>query len=187
MKFNLLIGIIVIVRIALFAYFVISGGNYMTFDSPPYIDLAANFNAHQVFSLSTEEPFRVHVWRTPGYPFFIAFITALGMKSLYWVTFWQEVVYGAFALIFYRYGKAIFGEKISKIVLVFILLEPGGLAFPKLIMSEILFMPFLLGGVLAVAHYLKSFNPRHLLIAGGIMGLGAIVRPAILYLPYLAH
>jgi 4-amino-4-deoxy-L-arabinose transferase-like glycosyltransferase len=183
MNFRLLIILVVLVRIIAFVYFVMIEGQYMTFDSPPYLNLAENIIDNQVFSTAKQPPFSAHVWRTPGYPLFLAFISLLGMKSLYWVVFWQELVYGIFAYIFYRYGKPIFGEKIAKIALVFLLIEPSGLAFPKLIMTETLFMPFLLGGILAIGYYLHQFLWRYIFIAGVLMGIGALVRPAILYLP----
>ena len=47
-------------------------------------------------------------------------------------------------------------------------------------------MPFLLGGVLAIGYYVRGENWRHLLIAGLLMGLGALVRPAILFFPPVA-
>jgi 4-amino-4-deoxy-L-arabinose transferase-like glycosyltransferase len=183
MNFRLLIAVLVLVRTIAFVYFVMIDGHLMTFDSPPYLNLADNLIENQVFSSAQQPPFSAHVWRTPGYPIFLALISLLGMKSLYWVVFWQELVYGVFAFIFYRYGKPLFGEKITKIGLVFLLIEPGGLAFPKLIMTEILFMPFLLGGILAVGHYLRRPHWRFLFISGLLMGIGALIRPAILYLP----
>ena len=186
MNFALLVVVLVLVRIAVFIYFVVIEGQYMTFDSPPYLNLADNLIENQVFSLDMQQPFSAHVWRTPGYPVLLALIKLLGMHSLYWVTFWQELIYGGFAIIFYRYGKPLFGHKITKLGLVFLLIEPGGLAFPKLIMTEILFMPFLLGGLLAIGHYLRNQHWRLLFIAGFLMGIGALVRPAILYLPIVA-
>ncbi len=183
MRFSILVTFLVVARISAFLYFVMIEGQYMTFDSQSYLTLAKNLVEHGVFSSDSIAPFSAHVWRTPGYPFFLAFIDLLGLKNLYWVVFLQELVYGGFVYIYYRYGQLLFGVKIARIGLVFLLIEPGGLAFPKLIMTETLFMPFLLGGVFAVGYYLKHKHWKYLMIAGVLMGIGALIRPAILYLP----
>jgi len=183
MKFNILIAFLIIVRIAAFIYFLAIEGQYMTFDSQSYLTLAKNLVEHHVFAFEAQPPFSAHVWRTPGYPLFLALVHLLGMKSLYWVIFFQELIFGLFIYIFYRYGKPLFGTKIAKIGLIYLLIEPDGLAFPKLIMTETLFMPFLLGGILAIGYYIKFKHWRYLIFSGLLMGIGALIRPAILYLP----
>jgi len=185
MKFKILIAFLVALRIAAFIYFIVLEGQYMTFDSQSYLRLAKNLLDHHVFAFETQPPFSAHVWRTPGYPLFLAFVNILGLKSLYWVIFLQELIYGGFVYIFYRYGKPLLGLKIARIGLIYLLIEPDGLAFPKLIMTETLFMPFLLGGLFAIGYYLKFKHWRFLVIAGLLMGIGALIRPAILYLPFV--
>jgi 4-amino-4-deoxy-L-arabinose transferase-like glycosyltransferase len=151
-----------------------------------YIDLASNLIEHQVFSLSQQAPFLPEVFRTPGYPAFLALIRWSGMENPYWTVFWQELVYASTVWIFYHYGKTVFDRNLQRAGLLFLLLDPGGLVYPKLFLSETLFLPFLVSGMLAMGYYLRDKNWRYLALAGVIMGVGAIVRPAILYLPLIA-
>ena len=65
----------------------------------------------------------------------------------------------------------------------FLLIEPGGFAYPKFILSEILFLPFVTLGLLFIGHYLKNKNWKYIVISAFIMGLGILVRPVLLYLP----
>jgi 4-amino-4-deoxy-L-arabinose transferase-like glycosyltransferase len=53
-------------------------------------------------------------------------------------------------------------------------------------MSEILFLPFFLSAMLATALYIKSLEWRYLLYAGILFGLGALIRPIVLYFPVIA-
>ena len=148
-----------------------------------YLQLAANISDHFVFSRETVAPFTPEVFRTPGYPAFLAIFHKLGIKSLYWVAFFQELVYLGCVGMFFRYGRVLFSEKMVRAGVLFLLVEPGGLAYPKEIFTEVLFLPWLLGGILAVGYYLRFLNWRYLLLAGVLMGLGAMIRPGLLYLP----
>ena len=53
-----------------------------------------------------------------------------------------------------------------------------------MILSETLFMPFLLAGLMAIGTYLRQRqNCLLLVIAGGLLGIGAWVRPVVMYFP----
>jgi 4-amino-4-deoxy-L-arabinose transferase-like glycosyltransferase len=185
-RFSLVIGLLILFRIILFFLFIAFDGEYLEEDSGYYLWLANNLIENHVFSQSAEAPFAPQIFRTPGYPAFLAMIDMLGMKSLYWVVFWQELLYGLYMAVFYYCGKPLFGERIIKIGLLFLLLEPGGLSTPKMILSETLFMPFFLAGLLAIGFYLRrDTNWRYLMLAGALMGLGAWVRPGLIYLPWV--
>jgi len=174
---------LLLLRLAMLGYFIAAQGNYLLADFGPYLDLAANILKHHVFSLSTQAPFAAHVWRTPGYPVFLTLIRMLGLQNPYWIVVVQEGVYLLFVYIFFHFGRVLFDTKLLKISTAFALLEPGGLAFTKLVMTEIVFMPFLLMGILAVGYYLRMPNWRYLFLAGFSLGAGALIRPAVLYLP----
>lgn len=186
MRFSWIVGILILFRIIVYIYFVGLEGDYLAEDSPIYLQLADNLREYHVFSKSGEPPFSPEIFRTPGYPIFLAFIHALGMASTYWATFWQEIIYGLSIFIFYRYGKPFFGEKLARIGVIFLLLEPGGFSEPKIILSETLFLPFFFGGLFAIGYYLKSTNWRYLALSGVLMGAAVYIRPANLYLPAVA-
>jgi len=177
--------LLILFRIGAFVYFVVTQGQYLQPDSLEYVNLANNLLEHQVFSKSLHPPFEINFFRTPGYPFFLAILKYLGVGSPYWVVFWQELLYGVSIGCFYFYGQSLFGEKIVQASVLFLLIEPGGLAFPKLILSETLFLPFVTTSLLLIGHYLKKRDCYFLVFSGCILGLGVLIRPALMYLPII--
>jgi len=155
----------------------------MAIDSPVYLTMSENLLQHHVFSMSSSEPFPPDVFRTPGYPFFLALIQGLGMHSFYWTVFWQELIYLACIALFFVQGRPLFGEKIVRIGVIFLLLEPGGLSYPKQLLSETLFLPFVFCSLLAMGAYMHKARWQPLILSACAAGLGAWVRPAIIYLP----
>jgi len=172
-------------RIILFVYFVETKGEAYSADSYLYLHLADNICKHLVFSRDTLPPFTPEVFRTPGYPVFLAILKLLGVPGPYGTAAVQEIIYLACVMSFLRYGRIVFAQKIVWAATIFLLLEPGGLAYPKEIFAEVLFLPGLLGGLLAIAYYLRQQQLRYLLLAACLMGIGALVRPVIFYLPLL--
>lgn len=183
MRFSHLIGLLILFRVWLLIYFVVIGGDYMYHDSPMYVELASNLLNNHVFSMTPVPPYVPHVFRTPGYPIFLASFQYLGLENPYWIILVQELIYAATITIFYYFGKGLFDKNIIRGGLIFLLLDPAGLAYPKLLLTEALFLPFLVLGILLIGHYLKQHNSRYLIVAGIAMGLGAIIRPGIIYFP----
>jgi len=179
----IIVGLLLIFRVGLFIYFVTSEGQYLRPDSALFMTLADNLLEHHIFSGAVEAPFEYHAHRTPGFPFFLALLKYLGIGSPYWVVFWQELIYGLSLGIFYHLGKPLFGKKITRIGLLFLLFEPSGIAYSKLILSEILFLPFFITGILLIGHYLQNLKWHYLIISGLILGIAILVRPALMYFP----
>jgi len=185
MRFSHIIILLVLLRAGLLIYFVLIEGKYIYPDSPMYLELANNLLKHQVFSMSTTEPFLPHVFRTPGYPFVLAILKFFGVGNPYAVVVVQELIYAATIAGFYFLSQGLFDKNIIRGGLVFLLLEPGGLAYPKILLSEILFLPALVFGILLIGQYLRKNRICYLAIAGFIMGLGALTRPGMMYLPII--
>jgi 4-amino-4-deoxy-L-arabinose transferase-like glycosyltransferase len=186
MRFSQIVGALIIFRIIVFVCFLGLDGEYLEEDSGYYLWLADILREHHVFSQTDKPPFSPQIFRTPGYPAFLVFLYELGMESPYWATFWQEIIYGLSIFLFYRYGKHFFGKKIIQTGVIFLLLEPGGLSTPKMILSETLFLPFFFGALFAIGYFLRGNNWRYLALSGVLMGVGAYIRPAIMYFPIVA-
>ena len=180
--FVFLVGISIAFRIVFFIYFVLVKGDVYSADSYLYIDLAKNLVDHFEFARNAHAPFTPEVFRTPGYPAFLAVIQVLGMHNLYWTVFWQEIIYLACVLMFFYYGRTLFSRNTLRICVLFMLLEPGGLAYPKEILTEDLFLPWITSGLLAIGYYCRFFKVRFLILAGLLLGIGAMVKPGIAYL-----
>lgn len=183
MYFSVVIGLLVVIRISLFIYFVVTEGQFIVGDSSLYTQLARNLIDHQVFSIEFQPPFDLDAFRTPGYPLMLVLLEYLGMKGGYWIAFWQEVIYGCCLWLFYRSSLPIFGKKVARIGLLFLLVELGGLSYPRFIISETLFLIFFIPGLLLVGHYLKNLDWRYLVLGGFILGVGVLIRPVLLYFP----
>lgn len=186
MRFSWVVGALILFRIIVYACFLGFDGEYLEEDSGYYLWLADILREHHVFSQSDIPPFSPQIFRTPGYPVFLVFLHELGMESPYWATFWQEIIYGLSIFIFYRYGKRFFSEKLIQMGVIFLLIEPGGLSTPKMILSETLFLPFFFGALFAIGYYFRGNNWRYLALSGALMGVGAYIRPAIMYFPIVA-
>ncbi len=185
-NFGHIVGILILLRIIFFISFVVFDGQYLEEDSGYYLWLADILREHHVFSPSDKPPFSPELFRTPGYPAFLALLKAIGMEGPYWVALWQELIYGLSVFIFFYCGKPLFGGKITRLGVIFLLIEPGGLSVPKMVLSETLFLPFFFSGLLAIGRYLRQQNWKLLVFSGVMMGLGAWIRPAILYFPFVA-
>ncbi|MCK5831067.1 MAG: glycosyltransferase family 39 protein [Methylococcales bacterium] len=183
MYFSIVVGLLVVIRISLFIYFIVIDGQYLAEDSFLYTQLAHNILEHQIFSTEVNPPLELDVFRTPGFPLFLALLDFLEMKGGYWVAFWHEVIYGFVIWSFYRLSLPLFGKNIVRAGVLFLLIEPGGLAYPKFILSETLFLSFFIVGLLLVGWYLKKRDWRYLVLSGLILGIGTLVRPALLYFP----
>lgn len=184
--FRWLVGTLIILRIVLLACFIASAGEYMEADSEYYLRLSKILADHGVFSQSEPPTVNPQIFRTPGYPAFLAMLHLTGMESPYWAVFWQEIIYAACMAIFFFYGKPLFGNKITRLGLLFLLLEPGGLSTPKMLLSETLFLPFLMVGLLLIGHYLRLRPDWKLLASSGVLfGIGAWIRPVIMYFPFI--
>ena len=196
MWFKWTIGLLILIRIFLFIYFIAVDGAYIHLDSDMYIDLAENLVTKNIFQLtspisdfevqSIDAPYGPQIFRTPGYPVFLAIFKLLGLKGFFWVLLCQELIYDFAIFLFYKYGSQLFNENLTQASVIFLLLDPAGIAYPKLILSETLFLPCMFGGLFAIGLYLKSLDWRYLMVAGAIMGVGALIRPIIFYIPLVA-
>ncbi len=206
--FMISVGLLIFFRLTVFVYFVVSNGQYIHPDSALYLELAGQLIETGDFFLLSNQPIEIkpfgilsensgrvlqsrpplgpEVFRTPGYPAFLVLLHWFGIDNPYAIVFVQELIYGLSIFIFYRYGRQLFNKNLVKAGVIFMLFSSGGLVWPKFLLSEALFLPFLLAGILCIGHYLKNPDGRLLVAAGIIMGVGVWVRPAIQFFPLIA-
>ncbi len=205
MWFPATVGVLIFFRTALYLYFVMSGGNYIHPDSALYLELAEHLietgdfflpssqpDIIQPFGIPSSQTMRIlfsdvpagpEIFRTPGYPVFLVVLHWLNIDNPYSIVLIQEIIYGVSIFIFYHYGQQLLNKNIMRAGVIFMLINSGGLVWPKFLISETLFLPFLIAGLLFIGLYLRHYQVRFLIMAGVLLGIGGWIRPAIQYLP----
>ncbi len=162
------------------------GGEPLQPDSPLYLQLAAGLAEQGWFSASLTT-FQPEVFRTPGYPAYLALFypTGLptGLNHLFWPLLVQEGLYLVSVGIFYIGTRTLLDLGLARAVVIFLLIEPGGIAYPKLLLSDTLHLALIVPAVFALGGHLRTQRWSWLITAGVLLGAAAWVRPAAFLLP----
>lgn len=164
--------------------FVLSQKNGLTLffrsDGTEYQTIVKNIVSNGVFSLDKQAPFIPTDYRTPGYPFWLAFVYII-FKSFIPAIFIGAVVFALSAPLAYLIGKEIFTEKIAFLGAVIFALEPWAIFQGGFLTAEQIFLPLLLFSMYLFCKYLKSENNMYVYCASLFLGVTALIRPAALY------
>lgn len=110
---------------------------YLTGDSNHYRLLAEHLLAKGAFDTYPDRP-SPDSFRTPGYPLFLAALFAIG-GSWKAAAFLQIVILSLIGVSVYFFGKEIFGKTFGLLAGVFVALDPVGLFYSTLTLSDGLF------------------------------------------------
>jgi hypothetical protein len=143
-------------------------------DPPGYLFLAKNILANGVFSTYLTPPFLPEIFRTPGYPYFLAGLLALGGQSLVWVVAAQlllRVIGGVFLA---RVAGELLGSKpLGMLAGCLWMVSPLPALYAGVIAPETVFAFLILGALLLI----RRGTLRALACAGCILGVAVLVRP----------
>jgi 4-amino-4-deoxy-L-arabinose transferase-like glycosyltransferase len=144
--------------------------------------LATGLVEHGWFSssLATYQP---ELFRTPGYPAYLALFQWLGLDPVFWPLLVQELLYLGTVAMFFFGTRALLDVGLARAVVIFLLFEPGGIAYPKLILSDTLHLALIATAVFALGWHFKTRRWSWLVAAGILLGAAAWVRPAAFLLP----
>lgn len=135
-----------------------------------YLQIARNLVYHHAFSWSTASPYIPDAFRTPLYPFFLAFFVWLKIPFLFAVAI-QNVVAGIISVIIYRIAVTAFSShKAGLFAAIMTAIEPISIYWNNLLMSDYFFALFFIS-----AFY--SFFLRKYYVVGLLLGLGALTKP----------
>ncbi len=148
-------------------------------DGRDYQNLANNLIYHQTLAITSNPPYLPTSFRTPIYPFWLAFIYLI-FKSYNVAIFIGAAVFAISSSLVYLIGREIFTEKIAITAAFLSGLEPWALFQAGFIAAEQIFMPIFLLSVYFFCRYLKSGSARHLYSATVILGISVLTRPATL-------
>jgi 4-amino-4-deoxy-L-arabinose transferase-like glycosyltransferase len=154
-------------------------------DARDYVFLGRNFFLHGEFSRSAEAPFRAEALRTPGYPLFAGGLDLLGGSGLIYVV--QIALHCGICMLVFALAGTVFGPRAAFVAALFAAVHPTLIVLNMEAMSEILFLFVLLLAVLILTRILGPVSSPlwQQLLAGLLLGLAILVRPAGLYLPLL--
>ncbi|MBU1179639.1 glycosyltransferase family 39 protein [Patescibacteria group bacterium] len=156
-------------------------GGFMWFpDSASYLEIAKNLFAHGGFYVNIE--WGPQTFRTPLYPIFIAIFYKV-IPGVWFVIFIQNILAVINIILTYKLGKLIFSPVAGFLGALFLIFESARLELASQLMTETLFVFFIL---LTVYYFVKSINENrklYLIISAVSAGLAALTRPVIQFFP----
>lgn len=174
---------IVIFLAELLTIFILSQINgieiFLRGDGRDYQNLANNLIYHQTFAITPAPPYWPTNFRTPIYPFWLAFIYLIS-RSYNVAIFIGAFVFAFSASIVYLIGREIFTEKIAITAAFLSGLEPWALFQAGFISAEQIFMPIFLLSIYFFCRYLKSGATLPLYLSSLTLGIAVLTRPIAL-------
>ena len=147
------LGLIILILVARHAEWSVSP--YMTgFDTIEYSIIAKNLLENHTFSKSFAAPFIPNFFRSPGYPFWLAFIYLI-FGSLKPAIFLGMIIFAFSAPLTYLITREVFSEKLAFWTGIIFALEPRMAFSVPFLLSEQIFMPLFL---LSIFFSVKFFN-----------------------------
>lgn len=156
-------------------------------DSQAYIAIAHNLIEHGIYTnFDTLIP---NNHRPPLYPLFLVPFIAAG-ASYFLIALVQGALVALSAVLFYLIARKMFREDIVFAASLAFVLEPNGLLYSALMMSEPLFMVFFVPAILLLALTLYMKDARWLVLASAAFAFSALARvialPLIALVPFVA-
>ncbi len=170
----IIFSITFIVRMIFFVFFFAYTPNFpfIGSDSYSYLDDArALYETRQFIQPETGEP---NSYEVPGYPLFLAGVARVFPNSLA-IPVIQNVIMGLGAVLLWRIGL-LFSQKIAWTAALFFAFEPAGIFYSNYIVTEPLFIFFVLTFLYVLLIYRDSLFTGAL-VPGVLLGIATMVRP----------
>jgi hypothetical protein len=151
-------------------------------DSDRYLKLIPAILSHGVFALQASGGLlQYEVFRTPGYPLFLAALHGVAKLPLEGVIFIQVLLTLLAAWIVYKIATQI-DERIACLSTLIVLCDPVSSIISLRLMTESLFLPFIAAFYFHFVRYLGSGRMRPLLAAAWMLVAATYVHPVSYYL-----
>jgi 4-amino-4-deoxy-L-arabinose transferase-like glycosyltransferase len=150
-------------------------------DELQYTQLASNLIENFSFSLEAEPPFEPTLYRTPGYPLFLALLSLISGKSILFIKIFQFFLFGTNAYLLYHLAKCYIDEKTARIAAYFSLIYLPFVFLASFLLTETITIFLILSLFLLIKKYNWQNNAQILLdlIIGILMGVLILVRPTM--------
>lgn len=160
----------------------------LSIDEDYYDDIARSLNNGDGYRVAPGEA--PDLLRTPAYTWLLALLFKIGSESYIFVCAVQILLDLATAWLVYKTARPVVGELSARFGVIFVLAYPLSAAYATRYLTETLFTLL----VVAVAYFLgRALRERRIcdfLLAGAVLGVGALCKPVLLYfaplLPVLA-
>ena len=150
-------------------------GRFLTPDSHGYDSLARALLERGQFSRSPERG--PEIFRTPGYPAFLAAVYGLTGGSVHAAVAVQVAADVVLCLLVYLLGRRLCSRGVGLLAAAIQAASPAAVAASVRLLSESLFALLLTAAVLLLIHFFRTSRWWAVLAAGGLTGLACLVRP----------
>ncbi len=169
------------IRLVPFFYTFDNTSRFFLSDSYAYNLLGVNIAQHGYYTPNGGEP---GLMRAPGYPAYLAAVYKFfGVKPSI-ALFLQIILSGLIPIFLYMNAELLFSNKVARIAAVISIFEPVSIIYANILLSETIFVIFLLLSTYFFIKSMKHKNTRALFMSAVTAGIGAYFRPVILYLPF---
>ena len=145
-------------------------------DGPGYQELALSILGNKDFSGFSG-------FRTPGYPLFIALVYSIFGINLWPVIFFQILFnFGSLVLVYFLAKEFLESKKAAFLACFFMSVEMLLVCWSLTVMSETLFLFFLLLASLFLLRAFRCHDFNHYILAALFFGIATLIRPVLQYL-----
>lgn len=183
--FLILFVISLLIRVALFMVISVHPEKYYSdSDSHDYEDIALNMMDHGAFSDDTIPPYTPDLYRTPTYPVLITIIYSLTGRSVSAVIMFHVLVGALSAALMIPLADALnLSRRVGWLAGIVLAIDPLIDLTTFQLITETVFVDFLLLAVFLLAIYFKKKDLRWLAGSAVLFGIASLTRPIDQYLP----
>ncbi|MCX5679815.1 MAG: glycosyltransferase family 39 protein, partial [Candidatus Omnitrophica bacterium] len=181
--FLIVVMVAIIIKLSLFAFvaFYAPQGKMLS-DSYGYLNLSDRLAQGWVFTAQSGSGYEI--FRTPGYPLFLAIFHGLIRISLDGIVLIQIAMTLLVAFITYKVAQMV-APGIAFLSAIIILYDPPITIYSLAILSEALFLLLIALFMLSFVLYLKHKKIGYIVLSAFILAVAAYVRPVAYYLGFI--
>src|SRR5574341_1374826 len=182
LHFALFVIFLVAVGTRLFYFQVARPGTFANPDTPGYVALAESLNV--AFSYSTDSSagapggFPTDLVRPPGYPVFLSLINPSSKVDYVWTALVQSILGGLFSVVLALLVGRLTDSSTGLTAGIFYAVDWITILHTPIITADWLYSIALTLAIFAYAFYLQKHRVSFALIAGLVLGIAAMIKPA---------